>query len=193
MVYSQVWRSPRMETPQTIWAACHWGVWPHWEWKTCFLMFRWNSAYFRLCMLPLVLSLCVPEKNLSLSLCSPHQAFIPINKLSLRASLLHSKQSQLSASSHERDVPVPSVSSVFPHSSISVWLWSWGAQSWTSIWTAPETILAELTRREGSLPLACWWHRIVQLRVWLGFAARACYWALLNFSPGPISWLAPSV
>lgn len=45
---------------------------------------------------------------------------MPINKLSLRVSLLRSKQSQLSASSHERDVPVPSVSSVFPHSSISV-------------------------------------------------------------------------
>ena len=113
-------------------------------------MFKWNSLYFNLCPLPLVLSLGTSKKSLAPSplLLALHQVSTHIDKilLSLPFSRLNSSSS-LNLTSHDR-YPKSLLTPVCPC------LLHWGAQEWTP---ALQMCLSPvLSRGEGSPPLTCW-------------------------------------
>jgi len=82
--------SPRMKTPQSLWATRYQCL-VTLSIKKHFLVFRQTLLCFSLCPLPLALSLHTTEKSLAPP--SLHPSF---RYLSLQASLLQDEQSQLS-------------------------------------------------------------------------------------------------
>ena len=64
--------------------------------KKCFLVFRWNFMFFKLCPLPLVLSVDTTEKILAPSSSFPPSGIHTHWKDPLETSLLQTEQSQLS-------------------------------------------------------------------------------------------------